>query len=263
MILVGPPVSSLYPEQTRVAQPFYQDLADFYSIPFLNTYNITADALTGIYKDGWSDDGVHPNKVAMEVIGLHAAQLLTDPKAFIRRPHLCAFSDSLGGMSNMFQNGTFALQNGGPNIPDFWTLGASGGDLSVDADWPFSGKVATITKTGNTGGEYLLYGNNVGGGYQTGDVLTFSGHIVVSGQAPGVEGFTIGINFDGTGDNAVPLNHMVYNEDYFFSMEIVVPFIPGNMVPTVFALNDGVYSITNMTLTNKTAREAVWKPGVV
>lgn len=260
VFLVTPPVNGIHQLEPRIAMPWYHDLADYYGLPILNTYNITCDPLTGMYKDGWSPDQVHPNKIGMTAIGLAAAKMLAHPWNYIRRPYLASYAQELGGLSNMFYNGSFARQFV-PGTPDNWALGASGGNFTQNARYPFSGVQGVITKTGDTGGEYLLFGTGLTDGFAPGDVLTFSGHVVTSGQADGVEGFTLGIQFEGSGDNAIPLGHLPYNTEFLFSQEIIVPANPGQMTPTLFALNDGVYQVSNFTLTNKTARAAIWKPG--
>lgn len=267
VILATPPTKDSAPDETRMAIQFFYMLADYYNLPLLDTYKITVNPQTGMYKDGYSEDGVHPNPVGIDAIAVEGAKVLAEPWKYTNPTYLAAVSEAtVGNRPNLIGNGAFALP---PSPIDGTTLQAW--DVGVDhatftwdtaAALPWTGNNFVYTQgAGAGGGQYALYGSGISTGYKEGDVLVGSLHLKTTGlTVASAQGFTWGFGFD-NGDNARLTNSWPYNAEWVLSQEIIVPKSPGNLIPSLYVQDVGVYTVNNVTLWNRTAAEAIWKPG--
>ena len=264
VILVTPPAKDGAPEEMRQAMRFYYMLADYYNLPLFDTFKVTVDATTGMYKAGISDDGTHPNPVGIDLIATEGAKVLAEPWKYANPVYLAAVSEANTNFrANLLANGSFAL----PPSPidgttfQFWTWGTdqATADYSAAAALPFAGKNFVYTKTGGDGA-YAAYGAGATD-FVEGDILVQSVHLKVSGLTVATaQGHSLGLAFD-NGDNARLTNSWRYNQDYVLSQEIIVPPNPGNALPNIYVQDAGVYTLNNWTLWNKSAAERIWKPG--
>lgn len=279
-IVVTPPVKSNNNpgfDVVRASIPFYYRLAEFYGVPLIDMFKVTADPATGNYITGYSADGIHPQGAGLTAMSNWAAKALNDLYAYSAGPYLAAVSETaVGKSSNLLANGSFALQ-ATAGIPDSWgpnLAGATGS--STAAVLPYTGKTFKYTKT-DASQAYALFGPAVPAGtyFKTGDRLVLSGEVSATGLATGAAGFTVGADFAGSvtiggvptpiGD-ARPVNQFTLDGVYAFSQEILIPagvtLGTGDITVSLFTQDKAAYTVNNWTLTNHTAMDVIFKAGV-
>jgi lysophospholipase L1-like esterase len=255
VLLVTPPAKDAAPAEMRRAIPFLYMLAKHYGLQLVDAFRATVDPVTGQYKSGFSGDGTHPNEVGIKAI-VDEASYTFGSVAGSHQPYVAAVSElaGTGAPANMLQNGTFQKATT-PNLPDNWSVNTTGATPTI-ANGEFD-----YNKTAS-GGVYALYGSSVASGFADGDVLEFNGHLNVSGLT-GASGFSLIMDF--AADSAMIFNSHKTDGYFNFSEEIVVPagFAGVNaLTPQLYVQDIALYNASNFTLWNRTAYEAVWKPGL-
>jgi lysophospholipase L1-like esterase len=259
VILTTPPANNNYPIACRNVQRFYYMLAQYYGLPLLDMFRLTVDASTGNYKATLSGDGTHPNNLGVQTLSDAFGLQLANPGSLIAPVYLAAFSEAAtNNPANLLQNGAFTA--GGTN-PTGWSPNLTNATVTVPAAVaPYTGNTFTYAKT-LAGGAYALFGAGANSpAFAAGDTLVYSGHLKITGMSGTPNGATVALAFD-AGGTAAPINQVPANGDFVFSQEILVPATPGNATPQLFVQDIGTYAVNNITLWNKTATEAVWKPG--
>jgi hypothetical protein len=167
-------------------------------------------------------------------------------------------------------NGSFALgtaaalTNWGPNATNATLSVAAAATLSAASPWTGRGFSYKLN-TANANGQYSLYGANVtrGVGFKAGDRLRLTGRLSVSAFTllNANSGFNVFAIFDQS-EFAQPLQHIKVAGDYAFSQEFYAPSAGGDLSVQSLVMDVGTYVYNNFTLTNETAMDAIWKPGV-
>lgn len=267
-ILCTPPPKTDLPFEPTEIQPYFYDLARFYGILLLDMYRVVVDPATGGYKAGWSADGVHPSPVAIDAISTEFAKALAAPQRYINRPYLSATGSLLvNQQANMCLNGNFTQGLDGGGNPLAWTAGLSGTNtlaVTANAALPFTGKKFVYTVPANgTDQLYPLFSNNINSGFEPGDVLEFAAGFSQSGMVPGTSnGNTFQLAFDGAGGFARPINLFPFNGDFVVNQQAYVPQGCTTINVQMYSQDKNVvYTLQNVTLTNRSARERIWTPG--
>ncbi|TDN70422.1 GDSL-type esterase/lipase family protein [Paraburkholderia sp. BL10I2N1] len=260
-VLVTPPVRNAAAPESRQVQLFYYLLADYYHLPLIDTYRVTVDPATGNYLTGYSPDGTHPGPAGIQAIAQQASLVLANIDSYFSPTYLAAYSEtSTGQPANLIANGSFAQQTI-PGTPDHWGVSTTYGSWTLTpAAQPYTGNLFAYTLT--TAPAYALYAPGITTGYSANDTLVFSGRLIVSGPTPAtMSGFTLAL--DMTGDHVRPFSGQLTVGTFDFSQEFVMPAsqVSGGLTPTLYTMDLGSYTCANMTLWNKTATQAIWKPG--
>jgi lysophospholipase L1-like esterase len=279
VFLCTPPCKDEAAPETQAVQPYYYDLARYYSIPLLDINRIVVNPANGTYKASYSDDGVHPGPVACDLISTEFAKALANPEQYINRPFLAACSTITPGIqSNLCLNGNFAQGDSTdtPPNPLAWTSDQSDPDgagsgvantaaWTVDAALPFTGKkfVYTVPATGKDQA-YAMYSTDINSGFVPGDVLEFAASYKQSGFVPATSiGGTFQLSFNGPfGNTARPINLLPVNADMVVSQECYVPQGCDTINVQLYTQDKNiVYTVQNVTLTNRSYRQRVWQAG--
>lgn len=262
-VIVVPPAKNSAPVSARTIVPYYYDLAQYYNLPLIDNYRSTVNASTGNYISTYTADGTHPSAAGISAIAAPAASVLSNLPNAGNAPYLASFSETtVNNVPNLIRNGSFAQQQT-VGVPDNWVINTTNATYTAttSAALPYTGFDFVYTKT-VSGGAYALSGGTVSSGFAVGDTLVFSGRIKVSGlPSATASGFQLGLDFGGSNAHARPFYNWVQNGDFPFSVEVVVPAGSTNFVPTLFVSDVGTYTVDNLTVSNKTARQAIWRPG--
>lgn len=273
VVLSTCPTKDAAPAEVAKAIPWYYLLANHYGIPLVDAHRVTADPVTGQYLSGYSDDGTHPNQTGIAAIAEQVVATVGGTNGLssgnVYRSVVAAAEQ--GDLQNLIQNGVFVNETV-PGSLDYWSVNTSGATFTPDTVPGVAGKMFDYKKTA-AGGAYALYGAEIDTGYADGDTLVFSGLFGVSGLPSPADGFTFLMQFDG-GDSFRPINNHMSDVPYpgaaagsymAFSQEIVVPATYGAMglIPQLYVQDVGEYVVGELTLWNKTAYEAIWKPGAL
>lgn len=274
------PTKDAAPAEVAKAIPWYYMLAKHYGLPLVDAHRATANASTGQYKTGMSDDGTHPNQAGIASIIEAAKGALYDwlgalkPRANAYRAAVAA--TETGDMPNMLVNGNFVNQTTPPGI-DGWDVNTTGATFSLAAATSEGSNIFHYAKTsqssGGDQGAYALYGTGITSGFDDGDVLELNGimsvlNLGVDPTTGSPDGFTFLMQFD-TGDSFRPVNQHQQAIGTSggilvpFGMEVVVPegYSGLTLIPQWYVQDSGDYYLSDLTLWNKTKYEAVWKPG--
>lgn len=258
VILATPPTKNSGSAEMRHAIPWLYDLAKFYGLRLIDAFRATVDPLSGQYKTGYSDDGTHPNQTGIAAI-LAETQNSWASAAGTHAVYRAAVAETSSAQpANMFQNGNFQSQVGTPNVPDYWNPNLTNATGMIDsAGYHYTKTVA--------GGVYALYAASVSSGYSDGDTLVFSGKLTVGGLPASPSGYSLILDMNG--DSIQPFSSHVVNGTYEFSQEFVVPVGYGNgtthpITAQLYVQDIGAYTAAEFTLWNRSAYEAVWKPGL-
>lgn len=256
IIVTCPPKNGAVPE-SRKAQVFYYLLAKAYGLPLLDMFQICADASTGQYKTGYSDDGTHPNDTAIAAIAAVFGPALANIDALHSGPYLAAVSElTVGTFPNLIRNGSFAKVASSPT-PDSWTVNAAGATQTIPAATaPYTGNTFTYAKASGAG-VYALFGSGITG-WSVGDNLVMSGRIKSSGRSGALTGFIM--TLDATSGALRPMTTWKQDGDFVFSAEMVVPTGTLALTPKLFVNDVGTLEVNNLTVWNKTAALAIWSP---
>jgi lysophospholipase L1-like esterase len=220
-------------------------LAASQGIPLVDFYSVLADPVTGLYKDGYSSDGFHPQMPATRVMAeaaLAATANLYDPVS----PWLPS-TDPDG--INLIADPLF-LQN-----PSQWTATLENGaipmQVSSGSEPSITGNAITLTNI-DPGSASILSGATLTSGFKPGDRLALSGRIKSTGCELGLMQFSVGVNFTNVGygvKKARDNTHTIFRwpvdiQNGQFYMEFVVqppvdPTQPVTLTP-VIELNSGL-----------------------
>jgi lysophospholipase L1-like esterase len=267
--LCTPPCKDEAIPETQSVQQYYYDLANFYGIPLLDINRLVVNPATGAYKAGYSADGVHPNATACDAISTELALALASPERYINRPWLAPVSGLTPGVqANLIMNGNFAQGADGDGNPLGWTTNLSApntGVFTVDAAVPFTGKKFVYTVPANGIDQlYALFSTDINSGFTAGDVLDLALSYKQSGFVPATSiGGTFQVAFDGPfSGSARPVNLLPTNFDGVLHQECYVPQGCTTINVQLYSQDKGiVYTVQNVTLTNRTYRQRVWQPG--
>ena len=262
-ILCTPPCKTDTPAEPMEIQPYYYDLAAYYGIPLLDIYRLVTNPADGTYIDTFSADGIHPSPQAIDVIATEFAKALANPEAYIRRPYIATVGLlTPGSNAQMILNANFT--QGGGDTPNGWTINTSIGsaDTSGAAVAPYTGFKYVYTSTGEGG--YALYSTDINTNFQPGDVLDLVASVAITGMTPGTSvGPSFQIAFDGFGGDARPLNSFPYNGEVVVDQECYVPQDCTTMNVQLYIQDaDATFTVQGMTLTNRSARQRIWQPGL-
>lgn len=273
-VLVSPPVKNIVSVadgttpipggglETRDATRYYYDLAAFYGLPFVDAHKITCDPVTGLYRTGWSADGVHPQFAAIRAIAAQVATVLKNLNSYTPQVYISAYTNNTTiEPQNLIKNGNMCKQTTA-NLPDNINPNGTARTATTVAALPYTGKIMQLTMA--AGGGYCFTADPIpiAGNYAVGDLLEFSGFVQSAGltEAGNQNGFSVFADFGAF--QATPLNAMTCNGTYGFSQQILVPANPGTqIVPTAYAGDAGTYQFGSLTLRNLTKQRAIWQPG--
>lgn len=274
VILSTCPTKNACPAEVARAIPWYYMLAKQYGIPLIDSHRATADPVTGQYVSGYSDDGTHPNQTGIAAIVSYALNTTfsNDAVKYGAAYRACVATTTGSDPANLINNGNFVNKTTPPNL-DFWTVNTTGASFTQDtpSDANISGKIFHYTKTA-AGGAYALYGASIAKtNYADGDVLEMNGLFAAIGiTGSPINGFTMLGQFD-SADSVRPWNTHLKNVGVSgalvpFSQEFVIPSGYGgstghDLTPQLFVQDIGQYFVADWTVWNRTAYEAIWKPG--
>jgi hypothetical protein len=209
-------------------------------VAVVDLWAIWADSATGGYKTGYSDDGTHPNGVAVSAA---IAALIANglPEFLNADPRLATSNtDSL----NLFVNGLAATDSNNDGTPDGWYFPDA---TAVTTSAAAYGK--QITVTAGTGTQKTAYGPSTTA-YLTGDVLAFSGRITTTGSAKP----TISLQNQDYQSIATPIANLgVSLTDATWYMEYTAEASVTQVFPVILADGAGTVTASQVTLRNLSA----------
>lgn len=273
VFLCTPPPKDEAAPETQNIQPFYYLLARAYSIPLLDINRLCVNPTNGAYKDGFSEDGVHPLAATCDMVATEFAKALIHPEHYINRPWLAPVSYvNPGGYGNLVLNGNFAqgLDDGGK--PLAWDSNVAEDqntlDISGDTTVPYTGQKFLYTvpaeADGGQSGVYGLFSNNINFPFSPGDALEFAASYKQTGMDPATSiGGTWQVSFDGPfGASARPINTLPVSADMVVYHECYVPQQATTINVQLYSQDYGVtYTLQNVTLLNRSFLERIWTPG--
>lgn len=262
-VIVVPPANNTGPAGIRKLVPYYYRLAEAYDLPLVDTYAVTVDPATGNWKAGYAGDGTHPNSTTgIPPMAAALAAVLDDLSLGRARNYMAACAETaVGQPANLLANGCFALGAGGSAVTN-WTLD---GNVAVtpttpDATAPYTGRTMTFVKT-DEGSRYLATSAAVSTGFSVGDRLRFSTRFKLSGLSASPSGIYVQLTFNGPGLHLRPAFNWTLEGDFRnVSGEAVVPAGTTSIQAYLYAQDAGTYEMSNWTVTNLTAQDAIWAP---
>lgn len=265
-IIVCPTPKDAAVNEARRAQPFYYWLAEYYGLPLIDLYRHFVVASDGSMIDAYGNDEgsgirLHPNEAGIAVGYPVLAAGLSDLSSLIGAEYLAAVSlDSMGDISNLLRNGSFALGTA-PSSINGWTTGTTNNTITLeDPVLPQTGKVMKNVKSA-TGGLYFIQSGTTTAA-APGDECIFSGRIKTSDiVATGSGGVITEIAFSTVGGQVRPMKDWRQNGDFRFSLPFVVPEGSTAVSAKVYSNVVSTVEISNLTLINRTAMAAIWAPG--
>jgi lysophospholipase L1-like esterase len=227
----------------------------------LGFHELLTDPATGLYKAGYSIDGVHPVAVGVRVMAdaVNAALLPLFP---VNTPVL---TDTASDAINMVVNGLFMGDDDNNGVANGWAVTGSGGtvSLSIESDdasmvgnWQrvdWNGGARTVTQTISPGDAATLPG------WAVGDVLELAGLVTTEGiEIGGASGPQVRVYFSGVGTVESPIFGL--NADVtrgvFYRRFIVPPGTTGvgvNLLTNSAALlGTGTVKFARLTMINLT-----------
>jgi hypothetical protein len=213
-----------------------RNIAKVQGVPLVDFYGVVTDPATGLYKAGYSPDGVNPGPVASRLMAAHAiaaTSRIFDPEF----PYLPAVeNDSV----NMIADPLF-LASTSP-----WSAAVVSG-LAIQAvpgtDPAIAGNTLMMTKT-DTASVNTLTGSAITAGFNAGDRLAFVGRIKSANTEAGAMQFDVALQFDPGAQLTYPIYHWAVDiQDGQWYVEVVVPAGATSIKP-VITLNSGTGSMT-------------------
>jgi len=238
---VLPILCTLPPQQTGIsgAVPLnlqIRNIAKLQGVPLVDLYSVVTDPATGLYKLGYSPDGVNPGPVASRLMAARAISAtfhLYDQEY----PYLPA-SESDG--VNMIVDPMFLT------TPSPWTAATVSGvamQNAVGTDPAISGNTMVLTKT-DTASVNTLTGTPITSGFNPGDRLAFVGRIKSANCEAGAMQFDVALQFDPGAQLTYPIYHWAVDvKDGQWYIEVTVPAGMTTITP-VITLNSGTGSVT-------------------
>lgn len=258
-VVAVPPPFTAHETETRKLRVLIYLLAEYYSIPLIDIYQVCVDPATGGWKSGYNSDDRHPNPTAISAIAAYYGPKLATLETFRTPNYLAAFGEvSSGQFANLLRNGNFA--SGSP-IPTGFNGNSSYASFGTPS-LPYNGK--TFTSTAVPAGTVLATAANITTGFSACDTLRFSGRIDISGLTPGTSsGVTLGVTCTGS-KSQQPLYGWGYNGTFEFCTDFVIPAGATTLAWSLYSADSGgTYALSNMTILNLTTARAVWTPGVL
>jgi hypothetical protein len=213
-----------------------RNIAKIQGVPLVDLYSVVADPSTGLYKAGYSPDGINPGSVAARLMAaraISATYQLYDHEY----PYLPA-SENDG--VNLIIDPLFLI-NTSP-----WTAGTVSGialQNTVGTDPAIAGNTKVLTKT-DTASANMLTGSAITTGFNPGDRLAFVGRIKTANCEAGALQFDIALQFDPGAQLTYPIYHWAVDiQDGQWYVEVVVPAGATTITP-VITLNNGTGSVT-------------------
>jgi hypothetical protein len=213
-----------------------RNIAKQQGVPLVDLYQTVVDPTTGLYKSGYSTDGINPGPVASRLMAAKAISAtfnLFDHEY----PYL---PDSETDGVNLIVDPLF-LATTSP-----WTAATVSGVAMQNAtgtDPSIAGNTMVLTKT-NMASINTLTGTAVTSGFNPGDRLAFVGRIKSSSCEAGAMQFDIALLFDPGANLTYPIYHWAVDiQDGQWYVEVVVPSGATTMTP-VITLNSGTGTVT-------------------
>lgn len=188
-------------------------LAELYGLSFVDFHSVLVDPLTGLYKTGYTWDGINPTPLGGRVMGAAAAATLAE--RFEATPVL--LPDDNTEPSNLLPTGGLLLA--GPNNPPQGTSpggwSAYGGTataytLVTALDAAVLGKAFTISTTDTS--QHISDAGQVSTGFTAGDVIEVVGRVKTSGIDANGGTFILRSSFGGvSGTSEIPSRVMQMN----------------------------------------------------
>jgi lysophospholipase L1-like esterase len=177
-----PPRGTFY-AQVNTLNAWIRRTALKLEIPLFDMYAPVTDATTGGYKTGYSGDAIHPQGVAVRLVG---TQAFADVQSVLPAAHtLLPASNS--DPTNIVTNALMITSSGG--VPAGWTTSSPAAHtaFSVSTDTNLAGNAFVMTKTvagtsDNDSASFTLVNNAA---VIPGHTYAFTGRIVTSGNETG------------------------------------------------------------------------------
>jgi lysophospholipase L1-like esterase len=143
-----PPVQggSLSWDETDRYNTFVSHVAHRRGYPFLDAHGLLVNPATGAYRDGLSDDGLHPNALGTAVIAAGLAELLRRLDETGSRAHLLDVNLLAGGSPGTAANSHLVAASG--TTPTDWYISPGAGVALAAQPAGRPGNQLTLTRTG-------------------------------------------------------------------------------------------------------------------
>jgi hypothetical protein len=213
-----------------------RNIAKLQGVPLVDLYSVVTDPLTGLYKSGYSPDGLNPGPVASRLMAakaIAATWSLYDQEY----PYLPA-SENDG--VNLVVDPLF-LATTSP-----WTAATVSGIAMQNAtgtDSSIAGNTMVLTKT-DLSSVNTFTGTPISSGFNPGDRLAFVGRIKTANCEAGSLQFDVALQFNPGTLSTYPIYHWavdIQNGQWY--VEVVVPSGATTATP-VITLNAGTGSVT-------------------
>jgi GDSL-like Lipase/Acylhydrolase family len=237
---VLPIVCTLPPQTTGTAAVLLnlqiRNIAKLQGVPLVDLYATVTDPATGLYKAGYSPDGVNPGPVAARLMAARA--IAATSQLYDREyPYLPA-SENDG--VNLIVDPLFLA------TPSPWSAAIVSGvamQNSLGSDPAIAGNTMVLTKT-DTASINTLTGTAISAGFNAGDRMAFVGRIKSANCEAGAMQFDVALQFNPGGASAYPIYHWAVDiGDGQWYVEVTVPAGATSITP-VITLNGGTGSVT-------------------
>lgn len=264
--IVVPPAKDAAPAEVAWVRYFLYRMASYYGIGLADLYLVTNNPATGTFRSGLGPDGVHPAGDGLVVCANEIRDAILDLRSHNGYTYYAAYDGTTPGLnSQLLRNGCFS-RAASPPTPDGWIINQTNATATLVGVTP---SYAQRWATGNTyrydktvAGLVGAAQGNAGSGFAVGDVLDIAGRIKLSGLTNGSgSGCTIQGSFTGAGGLIRPIFQQKCNGEYLFETQGTVPSGATAMGIGVFANDVSLIELNAFTITNRTANEAVWRPG--
>lgn len=229
-----------------------RNIAQMRNVPIIDLFARAVDVTTGLWKDGYTRDGLHPNQAGAKYLADWALDWMGMSPKFYHSPN---FAQTNYDNRNLLANGLFL------GAPDNWSL-TGGGSLALLADPDILGNWAVITAVSEAETSNLTNSASITG-LTAGDRLCLAGRVwqdIVSVASGG--GVTVKITFAGAAAGLelfapVYLATQSYPRTAGFSMESVVPAGATSATASVTVAGVvGVVRVAQLKIQNLTANNA-------
>jgi hypothetical protein len=213
-----------------------RNIAKTQGVPLVDLYGVVTDPSTGLYKAGYSPDGVNPGPVAARLM---AARAISATSQLYDReyPYLPA-SESDG--VNLIVDPLFLT------TPSPWVSATVSGvamQKSAGTDPAIAGNTMVLTKT-DTASVNTLTGTAISAGFNAGDRVAFVGRIKSANCEAGAMQFDVALQFNPGAASTYPIYHWAVDiGDGQWYVEVTVPVGATSITP-VITLNGGTGLVT-------------------
>jgi hypothetical protein len=213
-----------------------RNIAKQQGVPLVDFYGLLTDPNTGLYKAGYSADGMNPGPVASRLM---AARAIAATAALYDQEYPYLPVSENDGV-NLIDDPLFLATT----LP--WTAATVSGvamQTSLGTDPAIAGNTMVLTKT-NVASVNTLTGAPITTGFNPGDKLAFVGRIKTANCEAGAMPFDVALQFDPGAMLTYPVYHWAVDiQDGQWYVEVVVPAGATTITP-VITLNAGTGSVT-------------------